>query len=77
MYSYAIVNRGAYPAEVMVEISPNGKDFMTDSKKEVPAASMQTITPLRYLKYARFSVKSREAGRPTSLDLYFQGQTAG
>jgi hypothetical protein len=74
-YTYSVVNRGEHPSEVKVEISPNGTDFMQDSQMVVAAAATQAIVPMRYLKYTRFSVKSRHADQPTSLDIYFQAQT--
>ncbi|MEW9700328.1 DUF6385 domain-containing protein [Paenibacillus sp. SI8] len=77
LYSYSVVNRGQYPSEIKVEISPNGSDFMRDSQLVVAPGATQVIVPIRYLKYTRFSVKSQKADQPTRLDIYFQAQTAG
>lgn len=75
LYSYSIINRGEHSSEVMVEISPNGTDFMQDSKMVVPAGTTQAIVPMRYLKYTRFSLKSEQPDQPTTVDIYFQAQT--
>ncbi|MCL6456589.1 MAG: DUF6385 domain-containing protein [Gorillibacterium sp.] len=75
-YTYAIHNRGEHPAQVMLEVSPNGVDYMPDAELTVPAGSMQLLTPMQYLKYIRIRVKSKQAGQSTVLDLYFQAQSA-
>ncbi|MCR8635027.1 DUF6385 domain-containing protein [Paenibacillus radicis (ex Xue et al. 2023)] len=77
LYTYSIVNRGNHASEVKVEISPNGLDFMQDSKMVVAAGTTQAIVPMRYLKFTRFSVKSQQLDQPTMLDIYFQAQTQG
>jgi hypothetical protein len=77
LYSYAVVNRGAYAGEIMVEISPNGTDFMKDNQAVVQPGATQTIIPLRYLKYTRLSFKSLNLDQSALLDIYFQAQSEG
>lgn len=76
-YSFVGVNKGRHPAQIRIEISPNAADYATDAMTTVSPGEMQVLTPLRYLKYARFSIKSAEPGLPAKLDLYVQAQTAG
>jgi hypothetical protein len=77
LYSYAVVNRGTHAGEIMIEISPNGSDFMKDNQTVVQPGATQTITSLRYLKYTRLSFKSLHLDQPALLDIYFQAQSEG
>ncbi|MBO9606879.1 MAG: hypothetical protein J7639_13050 [Paenibacillaceae bacterium] len=76
-YSFVGINKDRHPALIRIEISPNAADFTTDAKATVSPGDMQVLTPMRYLKYARISIKSAHPGQPAKLDLYFQAQTAG
>lgn len=76
-YSYAIVNKGNYPAIVRVEVSPNSIDFATDREEDVHAHSTIVMVPTRFLRYTRISVRSKQPGNQTTLDIYFQSQSIG
>lgn len=77
MYSFVVVNRGEHPAEVRVEISPDGKIYAKDTQAIVPSGASSVLVPARYLKYTRLNVRAQLPDQTTILDLYFQAQTAG
>ncbi len=75
-YSYAVVNKGDYPARVQVQLSPNSKDFATDDyEQSVAAHSTLVIVPKRFLRFTRLIFASLDFGKPTQLDIYFQAQS--
>ncbi|GAX91614.1 hypothetical protein EFBL_3304 [Effusibacillus lacus] len=76
-YSYAIVNRGHNPVIVKVEVSPNSLDFAIDREEEVISDETVVIVPTRFLRYTRISLRSKEPGKPTLVDVYFQSQSIG
>lgn len=76
-YSYAIVNKGNFPAVVRVELSPNSNDFAIDREQDVLSRTTLVMVPTRFLHYTRISVRSKDPGQPTRLDIYFQSQSIG
>ncbi|OXM87387.1 DUF6385 domain-containing protein [Paenibacillus rigui] len=75
--SYAVINRGASPATIRIEISPNGQDFATDQQEVVVPNTMRVLVPIRFLKWTRFSARTDSPDHETCLDVYFQSQTVG
>jgi len=73
-YSYAIINRGNYPAFIRAEVSPNGTDFIPDAEITVDQHSSAVVIPARYMKFTRLNICSKEKDRSTLLDVYFQAQ---
>jgi hypothetical protein len=76
-YSYAIVNKGNYPAIVRVEVSPNSIDFAIDREDDVNPHTTLVMVPTRFLRYTRVSVRSKQPVNQTTLDIYFQSQSIG
>ena len=73
--SYAIVNRSANAILIHLEISPNDIDYTVDTESTVEGFSMKVITPLRFLKFNRISVRSLEAAQSAAVDVYYQAQS--
>ncbi len=73
--SYAVVNQSAEPVIIYLEISPNDVDYMTDSSTVVSAFSTQSITPLRFLRYAKISYQSAKTDHSVIFDIYYQAQS--
>ncbi|WP_026174245.1 DUF6385 domain-containing protein [Effusibacillus pohliae] len=76
-YSYAFVNRGEHPALARVELGPTVFDFAIDREVDVNARQTVVIVPTRFLRFTRVSVRAKEAGKQTRLDIYFQSQSIG
>lgn len=74
IYSYAVVNRGEYPAELRLEVGPNGSDYAIDMEGVVEKGVTEVLVPSKFMRYARLSVKSKQQGHPTKLLVYFQAQ---
>lgn len=75
-YSYAVVNKGDYPARVQVQLSPNSQDFTADDyEQSVAAHSTLVIVPKRFLRFTRLIFTSLDFGKATQLDIYFQAQS--
>ncbi|WP_342553286.1 DUF6385 domain-containing protein [Paenibacillus sp. FSL R7-0652] len=74
MYSYGVVNRGAHPAIVQIQISPNAVDYAVDSQEVIEAGQTKALVPVRFLHYTRLVILPVNPGQSTRLDVYFQAQ---
>lgn len=77
VYSYAVINRGEYPAVFRLETGPNGFDYTIDMEGVVEKGVTEVLAPSKFMRYARLSVKSKQQGHPTKLLVYFQAQLTG
>ena len=73
--SYALVNRSANAVLIHLEISPNDTDYTVDTESTVEGFSMQVVTPLRFLKFNRISVRSLQTAQSAAVDVYYQAQS--
>lgn len=76
-YSYAIVNRGSHAARIKIQVSPNARNFADDNQITVEGGQTGVVFPISYLFFTRLNVQSEKSGESTTLDIYFQGQSAG
>lgn len=76
MYSYAIVNRGENPAVLRLEVGPNGSDYAIDMEGVVEKGVTEIVVPSKFMRYSRLTLKSKQKGQPTKLQVYFQAQLA-
>ncbi|OBZ10053.1 MULTISPECIES: DUF6385 domain-containing protein [Bacillales] len=76
MYSYAVVNHGEHPAELRLEVGPNGSDYAIDIEGVVGKGMTEVIVPSKFMRYSRLKMKSEQQGQPTVLQVYFQAQQA-
>lgn len=74
MCSYAIVNRGENSAVLRLEVGPNGSDYAVDMEGVVEKGVTEIVVPSKFMRYSRLSMKSKDQGQPTRLNVYFQAQ---
>ncbi|SHE48062.1 hypothetical protein SAMN02746089_00304 [Caldanaerobius fijiensis DSM 17918] len=73
MYSFFVKNNGVNPAEVKLQISPNGEDWLDDSEPIVVApGDIKAIVPYLYAHFSRLSYKSFNFGRNTNITIWYQ-----
>ncbi|AFM39656.1 hypothetical protein Desaci_0594 [Desulfosporosinus acidiphilus SJ4] len=71
-YSFAVYNRGSQPANVQVELSPDGLHWLKVGKRErVEPETLIMIPPQEFLRYTRVSC---EAEGLTTLRIWVQAQ---
>ncbi|MDC2864586.1 DUF6385 domain-containing protein [Bacillus sp. BP-3] len=74
-YSFAVINNTNDAIETYVQISPDSVHYFTDTIPfKIEPLQMETISPVRFLKYAKVVVKGKGTGEVT---VYLQGQTLG
>lgn len=72
IYSCAIKNRGSTPAVIHLEISPDGMNWVADSKDlELISGQLEVLVPRFFLRYIRVSYR---ASNSTPLTIWFQAQ---
>lgn len=74
VYTYAVINRGANDMLAVLEISPNGKDYVRDATERIHAGETAVIVPNRFLKWTRIRIIPEGA---TTADIYYQCQSIG
>lgn len=74
--SYAVINRGENAAFVRLEVGPNGVDFAHDYEVIVEPGGINIMIPSKFMHFTRISVRSRQPGHPTRIQVYFQAQRA-
>ncbi|MBX6395663.1 MAG: hypothetical protein IRY98_08075 [Alicyclobacillaceae bacterium] len=75
LQTFVVINSGANPALVALQITPDQGTFLLDSPfTEVAPQSAVMLVPKHFLRYARIVFRSAIAGRPTSLAIVFNGQ---
>ncbi|MEH6888247.1 DUF6385 domain-containing protein [Bacillus sp. JJ864] len=75
LYSFAIINNTNAAIETYVQISPDSIHYFTDTITfKIDPLQMATISPVRFLKYAKVVVKGKGTGE---VSVYLQGQTLG
>jgi hypothetical protein len=73
--SYAIVNQSDVAVTIFLEISPNGINFLEDTHIVVSGHTLQAITPLRFLRFARITYQSYTPDTSGVMDVYYQAQS--
>lgn len=72
IYSCAIKNRGSTPAFIHLEISPDGTNWVHDSKNlELVPGQLEVLVPQLFLRYIRVSYRALNL---TPLTIWFQAQ---
>ncbi|HDX9589225.1 TPA: hypothetical protein ROX98_002207 [Bacillus pseudomycoides] len=74
-YTFAIINNTNAAIEAYVQISPDSVHYFTDTITfKIEPLQIATISPVRFLKFAKVVVKGKGTGEVT---VYLQGQTLG
>ncbi|MDQ6422460.1 DUF6385 domain-containing protein [Paenibacillus sp. LHD-117] len=73
-YSYAVINKGNFPAVAKIQISPNARNYADDTEQPVDAGETVVLVPNRFLRYTRLAVRSERSDESTIVDVYFQSQ---
>ncbi|MBE3594392.1 MAG: hypothetical protein IMX04_05075 [Candidatus Carbobacillus altaicus] len=76
MYTFAVINRGMSPVQAHVEISPDGVHWAVDSTAEVAVGETGVLVPKRYLRYTRLTLFTVNTGETSTVNVYFQTQSA-
>ncbi|WP_242855725.1 DUF6385 domain-containing protein [Ruminiclostridium josui] len=76
-YQFFVKNTGdTNNVTVLVELSPNGTDWVADSEeREVKPGEATIITSSKFLKYIRLGYKSTTSSSSTDINVIFQGQS--
>lgn len=73
IYSFFVKNNGINPAEIKLQISPNGEDWLDDSRPIViDPGEIKVIVPYTYAHFSRLAYRSLYPGRNTSLMMWYQ-----
>lgn len=74
VYSYCIINSGNEPARAIIQLSPNGQDWLDENNTIYIANKEKKIVVSQYfLRYIRLQYWT-DSTKPTILQIYFQGQ---
>ena len=75
-YQFFVKNTGdTNNVTVVVELSPNGTDWVIDSdERQVNPGAATIITSSKFLRYIRLGYKSTSSGASTAISAIFQGQ---
>ena len=75
-YQFFVKNTGdTNNVTVVVELSPNGTDWVVDSdERQVNPGAATIITSSKFLRYIRLGYKSTSTGASTTINVIFQGQ---
>ena len=75
-YQFFVKNTGdTNNVTVVVELSPNGTDWVIDSdERQVNPGAATIITSSKFLRYIRLGYKSTSTGASTAISAIFQGQ---
>ncbi len=76
-YQFFVKNTGdTNNVTVVVELSPNGTDWVVDSdERQVNPGAATIITSSKFLRYIRLGYKSTTTGASTAISAIFQGQS--
>ncbi|RKP47368.1 hypothetical protein D7Z26_24050 [Cohnella endophytica] len=77
VYSFGIVNRGDKAVVAHIEISPDNAHYASDTEETVQGGETLALVPMRFLRFARISVRTVEPGQTSLVDVYFQAQAVG
>lgn len=73
-YTYLIINTGANPASIHLEVSPNSAAWQTQSElATITPGQLITLVPDTVAKFSRLGYQSAHPGKPTTLSVYVQG----
>lgn len=73
-YSYLVVNNGDCPATAWLQISPDGKIWLTETAiVKIPSKELCSLVPNNTAKYSRLCYTSAAPGQCTDLTVYIQG----
>ncbi|MDQ7097171.1 DUF6385 domain-containing protein [Desulfosporosinus sp. PR] len=73
VYSFAVLNTGSEAAQMNLEVSPEGTVWSVDTQAQtVSPGELSVFTPNRFLRFNRLVYR---ASIPTSLTIWFQGQS--
>ncbi len=76
-YSYLVVNTGANPALVFLQVGPDGVNFWENQTAitTVNPGTVVSLVPDVIAKFARVGYQSQPASPNTTLQIYLQGRT--
>lgn len=75
-YTYTILNTGASPATISLQLSPDSIQWYTDEPMQVLLpGQMAALVPNTINKYARLTYQSSNTGQNTKLAIYVRGHS--
>ncbi|MFC5403512.1 DUF6385 domain-containing protein [Cohnella soli] len=77
LYTFGIVNKGDKAVVAQVEISPDSVNYAKDAEEIIPGGTTFALVPMRFLRFARISVRTVDPTAKSHVDVYFQAQAAG
>lgn len=75
-YTYTVINIGANPATVSLQLSPDNIHWYTDEPLQIVGpGQIMTLVPNTINKYARLTYQSTNIGQSTNLAVYVRGHS--